>query len=162
MNRPFDHCTGCGAALPQESWPARCEECGKTHFLNPLPVSVLLQPTDEGVVTIRRDIEPRRGELALPGGFIDLGESWQEAGVRELYEETGIVVDPAEVKLFDVLSAPDGTVLIFGEAPPVRVDDLPAFVPSEEVSERVLVPDRRELAFPLHTEMLEKWHLRKA
>ena len=43
-----------------------------------------------GVVVIRRDIEPFRGELALPGGFIETGESWREAAVRELSEETGL------------------------------------------------------------------------
>jgi 8-oxo-dGTP pyrophosphatase MutT (NUDIX family) len=40
---------------------------------------------------VRRAIPPARDTLALPGGFIDYGESWQNAAARELREETGIV-----------------------------------------------------------------------
>ena len=157
MNRPFTHCTKCGSPLTKESWPNRCEVCGAMHFLNPLPVAVLIQPTEEGVVTVRRGIEPKRGALAFPGGFIDVGESWQNAAVRELYEETQICVDPADVTLFDVVSAPDGTVLIFGIAPEIHAAKLEAFQPSKEVSELVVIGDQRELAFEIHTQMLEKW-----
>ena len=159
MNRPFAHCTNCGAALAQDDWPSRCEACGQVHFLNPLPVSVLLQPTDQGVVGVRRDIEPHCGELALPGGFIEVGESWQEAAAREFYEETHIEVDAADISLFDVSSAPDGTVLIFGIAAPIAAERMSTFQPTPEVSELVFLPEHTELAFPLHTEVLKKWCL---
>ncbi len=61
-------------------------------FLNPLPVAVMLVPAAGGLVVIRRGIEPAKGLLALPGGYINLGESWQQAAARELFEETGIRV----------------------------------------------------------------------
>src|SRR5205085_2744337 len=81
----------------------------------------------DGVLAVRGAIEPRKGQLALPGGFVDLGESWQQAGARELREETGIVIDPGEIRDFRVLSAPDGTVLIFGVAGKRAARDLPRF-----------------------------------
>lgn len=51
------------------------------------------------VVLIRRGKEPLRGRWVIPGGTVGLGETLQEALVREMQEETGIVVRPREVVL---------------------------------------------------------------
>src|SRR4051812_42238601 len=102
------HCSYCGAPFPDTPWPRTCTNCGETTWLNPLPVAVTLLPVvsdrSHGLVVVRRDIEPARGRLALPGGFIEIGETWQEAAVRELREETGLLAEPAEVRLFAVHS----------------------------------------------------------
>ncbi len=120
-------------------------------------MAVLVLPVDGGVLTVRRAIQPRQGQLALPGGFIDYGEAWQAAAVRELREEADIVIAAEEVALFDVHSAPDGTVLIFGEVAQRRASDLPLFRPNNEVSERVVITRAEPLAFPLHTRVVERW-----
>jgi ADP-ribose pyrophosphatase YjhB (NUDIX family) len=101
---------------------------------------------------VRRNIEPHKGKLALPGGYIDLGESWQEAGAREVFEETGITVDSAGIQLVTVYSAPDGTIIIVSQAAPLHSADLPDFVLNEEATERSLITSPEELAWPLHTE----------
>jgi 8-oxo-dGTP diphosphatase len=46
-----------------------------------------------GVVLIRRLNPPFQGCYALPGGFVEIGESTEEAVVREAKEETGLVID---------------------------------------------------------------------
>jgi len=51
------------------------------------------------VVLIRRGKEPLRGRWVIPGGTVELGETLQEALVREMQEETGILVRPREVVL---------------------------------------------------------------
>ena len=152
------HCSYCGAVFAADQpWPRTCAGCASISYVNPLPVAVLLLPVDAGVLVVRRAIPPRRGQLALPGGFIDQGESWQAAAAREMREETDITVTADEIRLFDVHSAPDGTLLVFGTAQPRRSFDLPAFSTNVEVGERVVLARPEPLAFPLHTRVVERW-----
>lgn len=153
------HCSFCGTALPiSPSFPKKCSHCENTTYLNPLPVAVALVPVDGGLLVVRRNIEPKKGMLALPGGFIDIGESWQAAAVREVYEETGMQLDTATVSLFDTLSAPDGTVLVFGLFAPATPLKLPSFEANHETQEIcVIQADVAELAFPLHTIVMKKY-----
>jgi 8-oxo-dGTP pyrophosphatase MutT (NUDIX family) len=154
-----DHCSYCGAAFAQGApWPRVCAACGETTWRNPLPVAVTLLPVDtgegRGIVVVRRDIEPRRGELALPGGFIELGESWQEAAVRELLEETTIAAEAGDVRLFDVHSVASGNLIVFGVLPPRPAAELPPSVRTEESLGFEVAVGPRELCFPTHTDML--------
>jgi ADP-ribose pyrophosphatase YjhB (NUDIX family) len=152
------HCSFCGTAYaPGQSWPRTCSGCGNTSYLNPLPVAVMVLPVDDGLLVVRRGIEPHRGGLALPGGYIDLGESWQEAAVRELREETGVVVEAEGVRLLDVLSAPDGSLLVFALGPRVAADRLPPVTPTAETTEWLVIDGPEELAFPLHTEIVARY-----
>ncbi len=141
-----------------QPWPRTCAACGNISFLNPLPVSVILLPVDDGLLLVRRNIEPQKGWLALPGGYINLGESWQQAGAREVLEETGIMIDPHKVREFRVKSAPNGgTLLIFGLARATRSQDLPPFAPNEEAQEVIIVNAPQELAFSTHTETMQEY-----
>jgi ADP-ribose pyrophosphatase YjhB (NUDIX family) len=152
------HCSYCGHPFEADQpWPRRCVNCQKVSYINPLPVAVILLPVDGGLLTVRRGIEPRRGWLALPGGFINLGESWQAAAARELYEETGINVAPQEIEQFRVLSAPDGTLLVFGLAKAKIAAELPSFEPSDEATEQVIIKAPTELAFSLHNQVVQEY-----
>ena len=152
------HCSYCGHPFRNgDPWPRNCTRCGHISFLNPLPVAVVLVPVDGGLIVIRRGIEPCRGKLALPGGYINLGESWQEAAVREVYEETGIVVKTPEIKEFGVRSAEDGTLLVFGLAHPRSSSQIPPFHPTDETTERIILTTPQELAFALHSEMVKHY-----
>jgi ADP-ribose pyrophosphatase YjhB (NUDIX family) len=125
-----------------------------------LPVAVVLLPVSypdggTGVVVVRRDIEPFRGEIALPGGFIETGESWREAAVRELEEETGLTALPHEVTLFDVHSSYNGfTLLVFGLLPIRPAESLPPSAPTSEATEWFPVAEPTHLCFPTHTKAL--------
>ena len=153
------HCSYCGNPFEAEqAWPRTCAVCGNTSFVNPLPVSVVLLPVDDGLLAVRRNIEPRIGWLALPGGYVELGESWQQAGAREVLEETGVVIDPAEIREFRVKSAPyGGTLVVFGLAQPRHAQDLPPFVPNAETQEMCVLSAPQELAFSTHTEAMREY-----
>jgi ADP-ribose pyrophosphatase YjhB (NUDIX family) len=161
--KKHEHCSYCGSAYADDlPWPRTCLPCGNISYLNPLPVAVALLPVDGGLLCIRRTIEPRAGELALPGGFLEVGETWQEGCVRELREETGIIVSAAEVRLFAVHSAvkvgrpSDSVLLVFGLLDERRSEGL-AFTANEETSEMVVMREVVELAFPTHTRAMRDW-----
>ncbi|GGQ50598.1 NUDIX domain-containing protein [Couchioplanes azureus] len=155
----FAHCTFCGARFtPGQPWPRRCAACGETSYQNPAPVAVAVQPVGGGLLAVRRAIPPAQDRLALPGGFIDVGETWQQAAARELREETGLRADPAAVRLYDALSAPDGTLLIFGLFPALAaVTELPEAPPNDETHERLVLDGPRPLGFELHTRVADRW-----
>lgn len=147
------HCSYCGARFADAPWPRTCGSCGTESYVNPAPVAVMLVPTDGGLLAVRRAIPPRIGELALPGGFINLGETWQQAAAREVFEETGVILDPATIRDHRVLSPPDGAfLLVFGIAPPLAA--VPTLSPNAEVSELAILRGPTPLAFPLHTEVV--------
>lgn len=160
MDEINSHCSYCGTQFPESAaWPRTCANCGKTSFRNPLPVCVVLIPikigAQTGALAIRRAILPRIGDLALPGGYINFGETWQEAGAREVFEETGLEIDPTELREFRVRSAPDGTLIIFALANPHELNELPPFSPNDETSERVVLVEETAMAFGLHTDILK-------
>ena len=79
------HCSYCGQRFSHDQpWPRQCAKCGNISFVNPIPVVIVLVPVDDGVLVVRRSQEPGSGVLALPGGFVELGETWQETGAREV------------------------------------------------------------------------------
>lgn len=158
----FAHCTFCGARFtPGQPWPRRCGACGETSYRNPTPVAVAVQPVGAGLLVVRRGIEPARGRLALPGGFIDYGESWPAATVRELFEEVGFQAKADDVRLFDTLSAPDGTLLVFGLLPPIPdAGLLPAPVPTAETLGWEVLTGPAELGFSLHTAVANRFFSR--
>ncbi len=85
------------------------------------------------------------------------GHSWQEAAAREVLEETELGLDPADIRLLDVHSAPDGTVLIFGLAKQISADEIPPFAPNNEVSKTAVFTAPTELAFPLHSQAVARF-----
>lgn len=157
------HCSYCGAPFGvDQPWPRTCERCQIVSFVNPLPVAVVVQPVDDGVLLIQRAIEPQLGKWALPGGYIDLGESWQVAAARELWEESGLITEPHRLRLMGVHSGYGGrTLIVAGQATPIHSSQLPLFAPLPEVSGRQIVTARElmhtDIAFPLHRQLIQEY-----
>jgi ADP-ribose pyrophosphatase YjhB (NUDIX family) len=150
-------CSYCGTRYPADTpWPITCRSCGTTNYLNPIPVVVLLLPVGNGLVVARRNIEPQKGTLVLPGGYLDLGETWQEGAQRELHEETGILISPDEISLYDVSNGLDNTLVISGLAAQQPRDCLKPFS-SEETQEIALIEQPVELGFPLHNLLIRRY-----
>jgi len=81
-----------------------CPRCGETITLyrNPVPAVDIIIRVGAGIVLIKRKNPPHG--WALPGGFIDYGESAESAAIREAREETSL--DIRRLKLFGVYSDP--------------------------------------------------------
>lgn len=106
-NRPtreltFAFCPGCGAPDPQieDDHRVHCSRCGFEYFHNSAAAATALIECQEQILLVRRAVDPQRGLLDLPGGFVAHGESLDEALVRELGEELGIRVAPQDLAYF--------------------------------------------------------------
>ncbi|HZV82127.1 MAG TPA: NUDIX domain-containing protein [Geobacteraceae bacterium] len=162
MNEKHSHCSYCGILFPAAApWPRRCVRCGNPSYLNPIPVVVVLLPVGNGILLIRRGIEPARGTLTLPGGYMDIGETWQGAAVRELHEETGISVDAGDIALYDVMNGLDDTVVIFGLAKQQPESIFRPFS-TAETQEVVVIREPMELGFPMHTLVVRRYFAERA
>ncbi len=95
-HRHYRYCPHC--ATPLESMlegllhRPTCPKCGFVQYLNPPLAATIILPRVDRVLLGRRTIEPRRGAWTLPGGYVELGESAEEAVVREAKEEVGVDV----------------------------------------------------------------------
>jgi ADP-ribose pyrophosphatase YjhB (NUDIX family) len=71
-----------------------CSHCGYAAYFNPKPVAAAIPVDDAGrVILLRRGFDPGRGRWTFPGGFVDLGESVEEAARRETDEELGMAIE---------------------------------------------------------------------
>lgn len=113
------------------------------------------------VVLIRRKNEPFRGQFALPGGFVDRGETVEAACARELLEETGLLV--TRLRLVGVYSDPKRdprghtvTVAFIGEA------DVSKLRAGDDAAAVELVADWRNqtIAFDHRQIIADAWRLR--
>ncbi|HOJ42536.1 MAG TPA: NUDIX hydrolase [Syntrophorhabdaceae bacterium] len=101
------YCYYCGSRLKEEFIEGKirqiCSRCNKIHYENPLPVaSVILSNNHREVLLVKRAHEPYKDMWCFPIGFAEVGESIEDAALRELKEETGL--EGKIIQLVDVSS----------------------------------------------------------
>jgi 8-oxo-dGTP diphosphatase len=112
----YKFCPQCGGRLakrlvkPLEPQRLVCTACGFIFYLDPKLSVIAIIPMHNGVVMVRRAINPGYGLWVVPGGFVDLGEVVEEAVVRETQEETHLTVRP--LRLLNIYSYPDHRTVI--------------------------------------------------
>lgn len=155
-------CSFCGTAFPTPlRYPRKCGGCAREVWSNPIPVSVALvrvaRGDRTGILVVRRAIEPRMGLLAIVGGFVEDHETWQQAGAREVREETGIEIDPALLSPLTFVSTeprPNRVLLFSVYGRTLDATTLPPAIVNHETSQRGIVCGPEGLdevfAFALH------------
>ena len=95
----MNFCSNCGTRVvlkvPEGDFLPRhvCENCGEIHYQNP-KIVVCSVPEYQGRILIcKRGIEPRLGFWAIPGGFMENGETLEAGAAREAREEAVIDVE---------------------------------------------------------------------
>lgn len=93
IEQAFNHCPSCGKACEEKGNPLTCS-CGFRYFFNPASaVGTLVSDAEGRLLFIRRERDPGKGKLGMPGGFIDAGETGEEAARREAREEVGLELE---------------------------------------------------------------------
>lgn len=91
----FQYCPSCGSTQFQQigDRSKKCLDCGFHFFFNAsAAVAAIIFDSDGRIMLARRAIEPHKGMLDFPGGFVDLMETAEESLARELDEELGATV----------------------------------------------------------------------
>lgn len=72
-----------------------CPRCGWVHYFAPqvAAVAIVTRATDGTFLLVQRGEDPGKGLWGLPGGFVEMGETVQEALAREILEETGYEIE---------------------------------------------------------------------
>src|SRR5215471_17819244 len=95
----YQFCPVCGGALvgrvvkPGEPTRLVCGSCGFVFYQDPKLAAGAIVALDGRIVLARRAIEPALGKWVFPGGFVDRGETVEEAAVRETCEEVNVAVE---------------------------------------------------------------------
>lgn len=104
------YCCFCSAELiydiPDDDNRHRymCKQCDTIHYQNPKIVAGCIPVWQDKVLLCKRAIEPRFGYWTLPAGFMELGETSLEGGIRETLEEANARVEAEG--LFAVFNLP--------------------------------------------------------
>lgn len=166
MCHSWKFCPRCGSGDAQlGDNPFRCHDCGYQHYFTPMSaVGGLLVDRHGQMLLIVRGRHPAKGKLGLPGGFVDPGESAEEALRREIQEETGIQIAggrylasfPNKYEFAGVVA--DVTDLFFV----VELSDLTGGVAQdgEVAGLEICCPGSltaQDLAFPTHWQALQAW-----
>jgi mutator protein MutT len=112
----YEFCPKCGGRLALElvkqGEPERlvCSKCRFIFFLDPKVAAGTIFRVDGKIVLARRAIDPGYGKWVFPGGFVDRGETVEDAARREAHEEVGVEVELRE--LVGIYSYPGKPIVV--------------------------------------------------
>jgi ADP-ribose pyrophosphatase YjhB (NUDIX family) len=87
-------CIYCGEKLKEKFIDDKrrffCGSCNEIVYENPIPATASVIINNNKILLVKRKLDPKKGQWCLPGGFIELNETPENACLRELKEETGL------------------------------------------------------------------------
>ena len=141
--KEFNYCPSCGSRDIEfdNVKMFSCKACSFVYFQNVAAAAAAIMEYKDQIIMLRRNNEPAKGMLDLPGGFIDPKESAEDGLRREIREELQMELG----KLIYVGSYPNDYVyeevmyhscdLYFY----CRIDTLPTYCNTDEIEEMVLI-----------------------
>lgn len=141
----FKYCPKCGSPNFKENndKSKRCSDCSFNYYFNSsAAVVAVIENNKREILVARRANDPAKDTLDLPGGFIDMYETAEEAACREIKEETRLIVQSIEY----LFSIPNiylysdfkvHTVDMFFKC---KVDDFSELKAQDDVSELFFIP----------------------
>lgn len=152
-------CPNCGADRLSRHVPVGdthqrlvCAGCDYIHYENPKIIAGCIIEQDGKYLLCQRAIEPRSGTWTLPAGFMENGETTEQAALREVWEETGVRADI--ISPYSIFSVPRiSEVYIIFRAAVLEVTgnfgaetlDYRFFAPEDIPWERIYYPAIRQI-----------------
>jgi len=102
----MNFCPECGGPLLQHVLGGErrnhlfCQRCQSEHHDYPRVVVTAFVACGKRLLWVQRVHPPQRGKWAIPGGFLELGETLAEGAAREVYEEAGVRLPPQHLHLY--------------------------------------------------------------
>jgi len=171
--RPTDvkFCAWCSSEMKWQDDKsfATCEECGRKLFPNHKPCTAIILESENKILLVRRNTEPKKGFLDLPGGFIDITDlSAEEGASREAKEELGLNLTVERLKyigsntdnsyVYQDMGTPN---LIFYYSISLTTEEANSIKLDSENSEFIWVKlneiENHQLAFDCFWEIIEKF-----
>lgn len=98
----FTYCPLCGEeTIVQLQTLQKCSSCGQQYWFNPKPSASVIFARKGKILYAKRGIEPNIGKYDFPGGFIDEKEDMYDACIREIIEETGLIINKSDLKFIE-------------------------------------------------------------
>lgn len=148
----YRFCPRCGGGLERRTIkaiePERlvCQACSFIFYQDPKVVACTIFTLEGGVVLLKRAVEPAMGKWVFPGGYVDRGETVEQAALRETREESQLEVVIGS--LLNVYSYPRSPNIIIVYTAQIVAGDLAAG--DESVEAATFLPNRipwHDLAF---------------
>jgi 8-oxo-dGTP diphosphatase len=102
----MNYCPECGGPLLRHVVGGElrnhwfCQRCQIPHHVYPRVVVTAFIACGKRLLWVQRALPPQRGKWAIPGGFLEMGETLAEGAARELYEEAGVLLSPAQMQVY--------------------------------------------------------------
>lgn len=155
-------CSNCGASvvlrIPEGDNRERfvCDSCQMIHYQNPNIVAGCIPEWDGRILLCKRAIEPRYGLWTLPAGFMENGETTEQAAMRETLEEAGAIVEiTALYGLFSIPHISQVYMFYHGQLVQGKFESGAESLECQLFDEQDIPWDK--LAFPVVKETLERY-----
>lgn len=108
----LNFCPECGAPVTRRWFAvdrrerAVCTTCQRIHYENPRILVTAMITWQQRLLMCRRAHEPYLGMWCAPGGFMEQGETLEQAAARETEEETGVHIDADQLTLYTITNLP--------------------------------------------------------
>ena len=161
MEQEYRFCHRCGNRLQhelvnEENRP-QCSSCGFVVYFDPKLAAVILVSNGDGLLLVRRDIEPMLGRWSFPSGYVDRGEMVEQAAIREVREETNLDVEiTGLVGLFSSNGYPVALAAFFARV----IGGCLIAGPETQDVRFFPINDLPDLPFPLDYQIFDAWNKR--
>jgi ADP-ribose pyrophosphatase YjhB (NUDIX family) len=151
-------CAGCATALVtrEDAGQLRpvCPSCGRVVYYDPKIAATSIVERSGQILMVRRALATGYGLWSLPGGYVDRGEVVEDAAVREVWEETGLIV---EVRRLVGLFSQTGDTVVVAAYDALEVGGKLEAGPESLDLDFFQMDQLPPLAFPRDTLILSRW-----